>query len=65
MVVERLLRVNTYNRARIAQRSGNSEWNRVLRRYCTPAEPPVPGLLPMVRSTILDRKSTRLNSSHT
>ena len=38
--------------ARMAQRSGKSGWKRVARRYSTPLEPPVPVLVPIVRSTI-------------
>jgi hypothetical protein len=35
------------------QRSGKSGCNRVLLRYSTPSEPPVPCFMPMVRCTIL------------
>ena len=41
-----------HSEARIAQRSGNSGWKRVARRYSTPLDPPVPALVPIVRSTI-------------
>src|SRR5204863_6801024 len=37
---------------RIAQRSGKSGWKSVLRKYSAPADPPVPVLVPIVRSTI-------------
>ena len=42
-----------YRLARISQRSGNRFRPCVVRRYAAPREPPVPGLLPIVRSTIL------------
>jgi hypothetical protein len=42
-----------YSAVRIAHRSGNSGLNRVFLRYSTPAEPPVPVFMPMVRWTIL------------
>src|SRR5437764_308115 len=32
--------------------SGKTRLSRVARRYGAPAEPPVPGLLPMIRSTV-------------
>ena len=38
---------------RTDQRSGNAGLLRVVCRYGAPGEPPVPGLLPIVRSTIL------------
>ena len=40
------------SRERIAHRSGNAGWKSVERRYATPADPPVPGCSPIVRSTI-------------
>jgi len=41
-----------YRCARISQRSGNSGRPTVFFRYSAPLEPPVPDLLPIVRSTI-------------
>jgi hypothetical protein len=38
---------------RTAQRSGKTGTDSVVRRWAAPGGPPVPGLLPMVRSTIL------------
>ena len=41
-----------YRDPRISHRSGNAGCASVVRRYCAPADPPVPGLAPIVRSTI-------------
>src|SRR6185369_10832579 len=43
---------SAHNRPRISQRSGKTGWKSVRRRYSTPAEPPVPRFVPIVRSTI-------------
>ena len=51
--VEGLGRVGLgHRRLLISQRSGKMGWNSVVRRYSTPAEPPVPRFVPIVRSTI-------------
>src|SRR3989475_5370783 len=57
--VQRLRRHVGHSSVRIAQRSGKAGLFSVVSRYSAPADPPVPGFVPMV-----DRKSTRLNSSH-
>lgn len=41
-----------YSRPRMSQRSGKAGLNSVFRRYSAPAEPPLPGFIPIVRSTI-------------
>ena len=44
---------HAYNLSLISQRSGNTGLNNDSFRNSTPSDPPVPRLLPMVRSTIL------------
>ena len=45
------LRAPFYNCFRISHRSGNAGRSTVPRRYSAPVEPPVPRLVPIVRST--------------
>src|SRR5690606_12907989 len=42
-----------HSSVRIAHRSGNAGLKSVVLRYSAPVEPPVPGFVPIVRSTIL------------
>src|SRR6266567_577267 len=51
VVLGQLLRIDQ-SADRIAQRSGNAGWLIVVKRYSAPAEPPVPGFVPIVRWTI-------------
>jgi hypothetical protein len=53
---ERFLRFPTFaadqRKVRTSQSSGKNERSRAVFKYSTPEEPPVPGLLPMIRSTV-------------